>query len=232
NSVSDGRDTGKIFQKRGIQLKTETEDDPWGEAFDAGASPLSGKHLPTLNIELSIRQQQQEEYQGKHPIYDVPLIDTSAGGYCLEWKEAIPGQLKAGELLGLREEGRQKWALGVVRWVQRTRDSTQMGVQILAPHAIPIGIAAIQKTGGFSEYLRALELPALKAVNQPATLLTNAISFHEYNKVRVYHAAERAGSRTQPELTLQLTQKSFSTGAFSQFSFREVAGTKPAAADD
>lgn len=231
NNVSDGRDTGKIFQKRGIQLKTETEDDPWGEAFDAGASPLGGKQLPTLNIELNIRQQQQEDYQGKHPVYDVPLIDSSAGGYCLEWKETIPGQLKAGELLGLREEGRQKWALGVVRWVQRTRDSTQMGVQILAPHAIPIGIAVIQKTGGFSEYLRALELPALKAINQPATFLTNAISFHEYNKVRVYHA-ERAGSRAQPELTVQLTQKIFSTGAFSQFSFREVSSTKPAAADD
>lgn len=229
NSINHGRDTGKIFQKRGVQLKTEkeTEDDPWGDAFNVGASPLAGKQLPTLNIELNIRQQQQE-YQGKHPIYDVPLLDASAGGYCLEWREAIPGQLKAGELLGLREEGRQKWALGVVRWVQRTRDSTQIGVQVLAPHAIPIGIAVVQKTGGFSEYLRALELPALKAVNQPATLLTNAISFREYDKVQVYYAGDRA----QTEPTRQLTQKLFSTGAFCQFSFREAAGTKPTAADD
>lgn len=230
NSISKDPDNGKIFQKRGIQLKIEQEgkDDPWQSAFDAGASPLAGKHLPTLNIEMAIRQQEQQDYQGKHPVYKVPLMDISPGGYCLEWHEAIPGQLKAGELLGLREEGRHKWALGVVRWVQQTRDSTQMGVQVLAPHAVPVGIAVIQKTGGFSEYLRALQLPALKAINQPATLITNAISFREYNKVRIYHAAASA----QPESTCQLTQKLFSTGAFCQFSFREVLGTKPAAPED
>src|SRR5690606_13489736 len=164
----------------------------------------AGGELSTSNIELSIRQREQHQYRGHHPIFEIPLIDTSPGGYCLEWHDEIPVQVKAGELLGLRETGRQKWNVGVVRWVQQTRNSTQLGIQILAPTAIAVGIAIVQKTGGFSEYLRALQLPALKVINQPATLLTNAISFREYNKVRVYYAAQRPGETQPEELNLQL----------------------------
>lgn len=232
NKVGGGDDKGKIFQKRSLNLKPTADtkiDDPWGEAFDAGNTPLAGSHLPTLNIELSIRQQQQQEYQGKHPIYQVPLIDTSPGGYCLEWQNEIPVQVKAGELVGIRESGRQKWGVAVVRWVQQTRHATQLGIQVLAPHVTPVGIAIVHKTGGASEYLRALQLPALKAVNQPATLLTNAVSFREYNKVRVYYPVEQLQSSQQAELSVQLTQKLFATGAFCRFAFREIASsTTPA----
>jgi hypothetical protein len=236
NPTSHDKDDGKIFQKRGTQLKPSTstpiEDDPWGDVFDTGGNALAGGHLPTINIELSIRQQQQQSYQGKHPIYKILLVDTSPGGYCLEWQEKIPSQVKAGELIGLREEGRQKWSVGVVRWVQQTQGATQLGIQVIAPHATPMGIAIVHKTGGFSEYLRALQLPALKAVNQPATLLTNAVSFREYNKVRLYSSGDHA--HESHESTVQLTQRLFSTGAFSQFTFRELASNKPtdAGADD
>jgi hypothetical protein len=235
--ISHGADKQKIFQQRSAQLKYEgqkaSDDDPWGEAFDVSGNTLAGGELSTSNIELSIRQREQHQYRGHHPVYQIPLIDTSPGGYCLEWHDEIPVQVKAGELLGLREAGRQKWNVGVVRWVQQTRNSTQLGIQVLAPTAVAVGIAVVQKTGGFSEYLRALQLPALKAVNQPATLLTNAISFREYNKVRVYYAAQRPGESQPEELNLQLTQKLFSTGAFCQFTFREIAGAKPdTSADD
>src|SRR5690606_40354429 len=115
-------------------------------------------------------------YQGQHPTYQVPMVDASPGGYCLEWQDQIPVQLKAGELVGLREQGRSKWSIGVVRWVHQTKSSSQMGIQLLGPGATPLGIALLHKTGDYSEYLRALQLPALKAINQPATLLTNAVS--------------------------------------------------------
>lgn len=231
SNLSKGTDHGKIFQNRGLQLKPEADSkdtDPWGGAFDAGGSMLVGSNLPTMNIEMSIRQQQQQDYQGKHPVFKVPQIDTSPGGYCLEWHDEIPAQVKAGELIGLREEGRQKWSIGVVRWVQQAQAATQLGIQVLAPHAIPVGIAMVHKTGGYSEYLRALQLPALKAVNQPTTLITNAISFREYSKVRVFLPNNPLSMESQKtELSLQLTRKTFSTGAFSQFSFREISNNKP-----
>lgn len=231
-----GATAEKMFQKRGIQLKNsqaEDEQDPWGSAFDIAGTSLAGKALPTLSIESSIRQQEMDEYQGKHPVYSVPLVDVSPGGYCLEWQEEIPNQVKAGELVGMREKGRQKWSLGVVRWVQQSQGATQLGVQVLAPHAIPLGVAIVHKTGGYSEYLRALQLPALKAINQAATLLTNAVSFREYSKVRLFRPVDHSVNPLElpehpkpHETTVQLTRRVFSTGAFSQFTYREVTGTK------
>lgn len=208
------------------------EEDPWGSAFDAGGNRIAGQQIGTFNIEHSIRQSEQKDYRGEHPSYQVPIVDISLGGYCLQWRDQIPVQLKAGEILGMREQGRHKWSLGVVRWVQQARDATLIGIQTLAPQATPLGAAIIHKTGGYSEFLRALEVPPLKAINQPATLITNAVTFHEFSKVRLYRrnsGQQEENQKTQS--TVQLTRRRFSTGAISQFEYRELTGTKSAPED-
>lgn len=224
NSVAKAPGKDHIFEKRGIQLKSTAptlQDDPWGNTFDIKGTALDGQSLSTLNIEKQLLEQEKNDYQGQHPVYQVPLVDRSSGGYGLEWRSEIPVQVRAGELLGLREPGRNKWAIGVVRWTHQIKGATQLGVQILAPHALPIGIAMIQKTGEFADYLRGLQIPALKAINQPASIITNAVSFHEYNKARLYY-------QTSPDVeggedkSIQLTQRLFGTGAFSQFGYREL----------
>lgn len=224
-SVTQSEDAD-LFAKltRANKTKSQLDDDPWGNAFDVGGSPLAGSDLPSLNIERNIRQRQQSEYQGEHPTYLLPIVDISAGGYRLEWRERIPSQVKAGELLGIREEGRRKWSLAVVRWVQQTKGATLLGLQTIAPQASPMGAAIVYKTGGYSEYLRALQVPALKALNQPATLITNAVSFQEYCKVRLFKPSDdQSDHKRFSETTIQLTRKRFSTGAISQFEFRELA---------
>jgi hypothetical protein len=222
-------ESGAIFQKRGVQLKgndATKKDDPWGETFDIAGTILDGAERPTLNIEMKINSREQADYQGQHPVYTVPLMDRSLGGYGLEWRNEIPVQVRAGELLGLREHGRNKWAIGVVRWAHQIKGATQLGIQLLAPHAIPVGLAAVHKTGGYAEYLRALQIPALRAVNQPPTLITNAISFHEYNKARLY-TQNQPGVSNEGDKSIQLTQRLFATGSVSQFGFRELVTAKP-----
>jgi hypothetical protein len=222
---------GAIYQKRGVQLKaaeTKKADDPWGDAFEIIGTPFDGRALPTINIETRIKSQEKDSYQGQHPIYTVPLMDRSLGGYGLEWRNEIPVQVRAGELLGLREYGRNKWSIGVVRWAHQIKGATQLGIQILAPHAMPVGLAAVHKTGGFAEYLRALQIPELRAVNQPPSLITNAISFHEHSKARLYTQSQ-AGVTNAGGNSIQLTQRLFATGAFSQFGFRELVSAKPEA---
>ncbi|WP_052417650.1 hypothetical protein [Cellvibrio mixtus] len=229
SALSSAPEKGAIYQKRGVQLKIDDgkkADDPWGDTFDIKGTILDGKALPTLNIEKQLKSQERENYQGNHPVYTVPLIDRSLGGYGLEWRDEIPAQVRAGELLGLREYGRTKWAIGVVRWAHQTKGATQLGIQILAPHALPVGLAAVHKTGGFAEYLRALQIPELKAINQPPSLIANAISFHEYSKARLY-LQPQAGVSTD-DLSVQLTNRLFATGAFSQFGYRELVTAKPA----
>ena len=202
----------------------EDSEDPWGGAFDAGGERLGGETLSSFNIESRIQKHQQQDYRGEHPTHQVPIVDLSPGGCCLEWREQMPVQLKAGELLGLREQGRHKWSIGVVRWIQQAKDATLLGVQTLAPRATPLGAAAIQKTGDNSEFLRALEIPPFKAINQPATLLVNSVSFHEYHKIRLYrYNSGEAQDNAKTQSTVQLTRRRFSTAAISQFEFREVS---------
>ncbi len=229
NTVAGAPAKGAIYQKRGVQLKgpeTKKVDDPWGDAFEIVGTQFDGRALPTINIEKTIQSQEKDNYQGQHPIYTVPLVDRSLGGYGLEWRTEIPVQVRAGELLGLREYGRNKWSIGVVRWAHQIKGATQLGVQVLAPHAIPVGLAAVHKTGGFAEYLRALQIPELRAINQPPSLITNAISFHEYSKARLYTQSQEGVSH-EGDKSVQLTQRLFATGAFSQFGFRELAMAKP-----
>lgn len=231
SAVAGAPEKGAIYQKRGIQLKDDKAkktDDPWGDAFDITGTPFDGRALPTFNIEKKIQSQEKVNYQGQHPIYTVPLMDRSPGGYGLEWRNEIPVQVRAGELLGLREYGRNKWSIGVVRWAHQIKGATQLGIQIIAPHAIPVGLAAVHKTGGFAEYLRALQIPELRAVNQPPSLITNAISFHEHSKARLYTQSQ-AGVSNEGDKSIQLTQRLFATGAFSQFGFRELITAKPEA---
>jgi hypothetical protein len=119
---------------------------------------------------------------------------------------------------------RNRWSLGVVRWANQTKGATQLGIQLLAAHVKPVGLAMIHKTGDSSEYLRALEIPPLKALNQPATLITNAVSFREYSKARIY---QRQSDDTEAEQhNIQMTRRLFATGVFSQFSYRVLASPK------
>ncbi|GAB1261505.1 hypothetical protein [Aurantivibrio plasticivorans] len=147
-----------------------------------------------------------------HPIDLVQVIDTSPGGYCLEWRKAIPAHVRAGEIIGLREKGRHRWGVGVIRWVQQQQSSTRLGIQILAPKATPYAAAIEQPTGEYGDYMRILLLPELKAANQPATLITAFAPFQEYNRLELNSFGEISQG--------QLTRRIFSSGSISQFQFR------------
>ena len=224
-----GEKMGAIFQKRGVLLKNtakqKAKEDPWDDAFDISGTSLAGRSIATDSIEHAIKKQEAEEFKEANPIYHVPLIDSSPGGYCIEWRDEIPNQVKAGELLGLRDPLRNRWSIGVVRWANQTKGATQLGIQILAASATPVGLAMIHKTGDASEYLRGLEIPPLKAINQPATLITNAVSFREYSKARIFKRTASGADAEQHNI--QLTRRLFATGAFSQFTYRELASSKP-----
>ncbi|WP_020207756.1 hypothetical protein [Gilvimarinus chinensis] len=209
-----------VFKKRSLKLKDRISSDagdPWGEAFDVARPALNNTGAATTNVDEKIRQSSRLRYRGEHPIYSVDIVDVSAGGYCLEWHTEIPLQLRAGEILGIREPGRFKWAIAAVRWVQQARGSSQLGIQLLAPQAQPAAAAVIQKTGDDAEYLRVLALPAQRLANRPASLLTNAVSFHEQQKIKLYQNGKLS--------TLQLTRRLFTTGAISQFAYKVLTST-------
>lgn len=210
-SLSGGIDTGS------------TGEDIWADAFDAGGSRMPENNDLNLDAIEFINRHQAEEEEANQPKtrynnYEVTLINTSPGGYCLHWAGEVPSAIQAGELIGIQETGVRHWSVGVIRWIRHLRgEGTQLGVELLAPKAEVAIARLLQKTGSNGPQMRALVLPAIKAIAQPATLLLPRVPFRTGNKVEVMH--------TELNGRYQLSKSLASTSSFSQFQFRSTGVT-------
>ncbi len=148
--------------------------------------------------------------------YDTIAVDTSPGGYRIEWLDAVPSNAAVGELLAVREEKAARWCVAVIRWLRQEGKRISMGVELLSPRAIPVAVRAIQKRGGPTDYARGLLLPQIDAIKQPATLITPRVPFVEKQKINI----QRQGIQT----TGQLLECQLKTESFNQFSFRMLDG--------
>ncbi|HSC82269.1 MAG TPA: molecular chaperone, partial [Pseudomonas sp.] len=114
--------------------------DIWTTAFDAQRQSHWEAGLPMEEIQYksvhSGGKQEPAEVAESYPSFDVPIVNHSPGGYCLSWPKEVPSQLHAGELLGVQDSPGQSWSVAVVRWIRQVRGGgTQMGVELIAPHA-------------------------------------------------------------------------------------------------
>lgn len=196
------------------------EGDVWNTAFDAQPQNWD-EGLPYEEIQYSkpvtpgdTSPQPEPPASGEnYPTFELAIVNHSPGGYCLSWPKEVPSQLQAGELLGVQDAPSQGWSVAVVRWIRQVRGGgTQMGIELIAPHAQPCGLQLLRKADQHSQYLRALLLPEISAISRPATLITPRLPFQEGNKVQInIHGDERRAV---------LTSRQTSTGSFSQFEYR------------
>ena len=154
------------------------------------------------------------------PVYECKLIDTSPGGYCIEWNGNAPAQLKTGEITAIKETSQQKWSIAVVRWIKKTSGtSARLGLELLAPYAEACGAKVIQKTGAATEYMRTIRLPELKAIGQASTLITPKLTFKVGYRILFNINGQ--------EVKAQLLKEISSTASYSQFEYR-IFGTATA----
>ncbi|MFI8480516.1 molecular chaperone [Pseudomonas sp. NPDC078700] len=202
--------------------ETQGKPDIWSNAFDAQKNPSWDHGLPFEEIEYQKPQKQKPEAHEAEqqdaenqvfPTFELPIINLSPGGYCLTWPKEVPNQLQAGELLGIQDAPGQAWSIAVVRWIRQARGGgTQMGIELIAPHAQPCGLQLIRKSEQNSSYLRGLLLPEISAISRPASVIVPRLPFQEGNKVIVNIAGV--------EHRAVLGQKHASTGSFNQFEYR------------
>jgi hypothetical protein len=199
--------------------RTAHPGDVWDEAFD-----LRGSRIPVNpNIDdpnrillNSRRPQTRVAVEASYPCYDTDIIDTSPSGYCVRWVTPLPGQLQTGELLAIREREDARWCIAVSRWIRQSDEETLMGIELLAPRAIPIAVRMLQKRGNNTDYHRAVLLPALDAIGQPAMLITPRLPYNESQKVQLRrHGIQATG---------QLMRRVRMTESFTQFTFRMLDG--------
>ncbi len=147
--------------------------------------------------------------------HDWKMVNVSAAGYRLLWDSSASSQAHVGELLGLRESTDPDsfhLGIGVVRWMKVAEEGLELGVEMLSPGAVAVGTK--KRAGG--EYTRSLLLPAIKALGQPATLLTAALPYRAGDHLLVNSHGK--------ELRVELTKLVENTGIFAQFQFRPLHG--------
>ncbi|WP_159811705.1 molecular chaperone [Pseudomonas sp. 18058] len=194
----------------------EGEKDSWSQAFDA-APQNNEEFLPYEEIQYDHLGEDESSADAAphYPTYSLPVINHSPGGYCLGWPKEVPAELQAGEMLGIQDSVSLGWSIAVIRWIRQVRGGgTQMGIELVAPHAQPCGLQLVRSRDDHSQYLRGLLLPEISAIDVPATLLAPRLPFQEGSKVLINtHGEEhRAG----------LDRRVASTHSFNQFAYRSL----------
>ncbi len=200
------------------------EPDVWSNAFDAQRNAADEIHFEEIQYtKVTPGEQAQPESNGEsYPTYPLTIVNHSPGGYCLSWPKEVPSQLQAGELLGVQDTPNQAWSVAIVRWIRQVRGGgTQMGIELIAPHAQPCGLQLLRKAEQSSQYLRALLLPEISAISRPASLITPRLPFQEGSKVLINDQGE--------EHRAVLMRKQVNSGSFSQFEYRRVGDDEGAA---
>ncbi|MFW9079309.1 molecular chaperone [Pseudomonas sp. P2757] len=210
------------------QTVTQGEKDSWSQAFDAAPQSKTDEFLPyeEIQYEQLIDNEGNADSPAHYPTYALPVINHSPGGYCVGWPNEVPAELQAGEMLGIQDTVSQGWSIAVVRWIRQVRGGgTQMGIELVAPHAQPCGLQLVRSRDDHSQYLRGLLLPEISAIDLPATLLAPRLPFQEGSKVLINTLGEehRAG----------LDRRVSSTHSFNQFAYRSLeAAQNGASAED
>lgn len=138
------------------------------------------------------------------------VVNESAGGMALSKFPGVLSRLSVGELLGMRSDSASQWSLCAVRWAncEETGD-LEIGAQMLAPTAKAIAVRP-EKTG---HYAKALLLPELLPLQQPATLIT---SCGTYQPARVLEIMSEIDSKP---VRVRLTRLLERTPSFERFQF-------------
>ncbi|NKC00247.1 MAG: hypothetical protein GKR90_17425 [Pseudomonadales bacterium] len=196
-------------------MAAPADDDPWSQAHDLKIKMPENPNVEEPN-RILLESAKQDTAQRKYDHYELVAADTSPGGYRVRWPEKMPREARVGELVSLREESDPRWCVAVVRWISRSGEHAEMGVEFLSPKAIPVAIRNIRKMGGGTEFQRALLLPGLDSIDQPATMITPKLPFAEQQKISV----QRQGLQT----TGMLMDLVVNTQSFNQFTFRVLDG--------
>lgn len=195
--------------------------DVWSGAFDAQriGSDFHFEEIQYRKVSISEQPVEPQSSGESYPTYSLGVVNHSPGGYCLCWPKEVPGQLQAGELLGVQDSPGQGWSVAIVRWIRQVRGGgTQMGIELIAPHARPCGLKLMRKAEQGSHYLRALLLPEIAAISRPASLITPRLPFQEGSKVLINDHGE--------EHRAVLAGKQVSTGSFNQFEYHRLAADR------
>ncbi len=182
----------------------------------AGGSSLVSDSFSSLISSLSRKKDIDEDTKpARQTVFSLTIQNVSDGGYCAVWDGDLPNRVEAGEIIGLREQGRRSWSIGVVRWIRQIKGGSQLGIQILTTQPVPFGAAVTYDFGGYSDYMRAIHIPHPLREGQPPAILTASVPFQENARARL--------KQDDVVTEVRLSRCIFSTSRVKLFAFNSLA---------
>ena len=232
-----GDDSNERHESNVFMRPDSSPQDPWRKANpeedfvrDETASEAEAEF--THNIELdeqSLRaiteDEEEQPLTRRYPVYHVKSINASPGGYCIEWGDDLPEDVRAGAVASVKEEQSDSWSIAVIRWISRLQNArTLIGLELLSPQAVAYGALIHSKKGQEADPQRVLLLPEIKLVGQPHTLITSRSGFRERQKISLLRLGE--------SFLIQLTRQVTATASYAQFDFRYIKQLDEVVAED
>ena len=167
----------------------------------------------TITASPSIKDEQNAATLKKYQTDDWIIINESTKGLSLNNRDELNNKVQVGELASIcrQADGKTiKWNIGVIRWLRFNADeSLQMGIEILNPNSAAIGIRT--ETAPLQ---RALMLPELSKLQQPASLITSPGTWKKGDKIAINMQGK--------EIFARFTNPIQNTSLFSQFQFELI----------
>ena len=233
-ALDDGQYTNKFkhrahFESTEIKLNKKdsstTSEDVWGLIYP---SELTGLE-PLVEQELSLQDglhieppddnvySEEKQYQADNWL----IVNESAKGLMINNSDELKNKAQVGELVSVRRNitGRaERWSIGVIRWLKFNHDkSLQMGIETLNPNGAAIGIRSASTPN--APLQRALMLPELINLKQPACLITSPVQWREGHKIMINMLGK--------DIPATLTKSVQNTGLFAQFQFEITRNETP-----
>jgi len=105
----------------------------------------------------------------ENPYHTWDVLNISANGYALKTFNSLAFSIAVGEIVCVRETGRQDWSLGFVVWLVNKTSYTEVGVKLLSASAETVELNFSDAVSNEPSY--GLLLPEIRALQQPNSLL-------------------------------------------------------------
>ena len=204
-----------------MESLTETEthfsfDSHWYDNGSEQFYPASSRRRPTQQYPIPGSVLPEPEYRD----YLWRTLDVSARGCCLRWDNDKPSPARVGEVVTLREDEGGSWTVGVVRWMQYEREhGLKLGIEILAPGAEAVVTRSTDRNPAEPKQDTALELAAVRAAGQPASLILGSTEHRVGELLDVLHHGRPKRIRLSAELERN--------GNFSHFVYESLDHDEP-----
>lgn len=176
------------------------------------SAELFGPFPQRTNIGIFARAQESSIHSPdfQHSTWEVK--DESAGGMSLRKTGVLHRRVKVGDLVAARFDGDAAWNISAIRWVKSANPSmVEIGTQRLAPAAVAVVVKIVTGEGHESDFLSALLLPSIAALNQPQTLV---VPRNVFRSKRLLYMDD--GARLHRLTATELLEV---TGAFERIAF-------------